>query len=59
MINTDETGHVRGGYIGENIRQLSVIIELTTLHDMPGLILLIDFEKAFDTVEWHFIDKAL
>jgi hypothetical protein len=27
--------------------------------DIPGLLLLIDFEKAFDTVEWSFIEKTL
>jgi hypothetical protein len=27
--------------------------------DIPGLLLLIDFEKAFDTVEWSFIGKTL
>jgi hypothetical protein len=27
--------------------------------DIPGLLLLIDFEKVFDTVEWSFIDKTL
>ena len=26
---------------------------------MPGLMLLIDFEKAFDTLEFHFVDKDL
>jgi hypothetical protein len=27
--------------------------------DISGLLLLIDFEKAFDTVEWSFIEKKL
>jgi hypothetical protein len=27
--------------------------------DRQGLLLLIDFEKAFDTVEWLFIEKTL
>ena len=26
---------------------------------MPGLLLLIDFEKAFDTLEWSYINKVL
>ena len=26
---------------------------------MPGLFMLIDFEKAFDTVSWNFIQDAL
>jgi hypothetical protein len=24
--------------------------------DIPGLLMLVDFEKAFDTVEWPFIE---
>lgn len=27
--------------------------------DIPGLLMLVDFEKAFDTVEWPFIEKTL
>ena len=26
---------------------------------MPGLLLFIDFEKAFDSLEWHFLEKCL
>ena len=59
LISSDQTGYVKGRYIGENIREISDIIHLTSLRDMPGLILLIDFEKAFDTLEWAFLDKAL
>ena len=31
----------------------------TQKQNLPGLILSIDFEKAFDTVSWKFIDKTL
>ena len=30
-----------------------------TKNSIPGLILLLDFEKAFDTLEWPFIEKNL
>ena len=28
-------------------------------HNKTGLLLLVDFEKAFDSVEWNFLKKAL
>jgi hypothetical protein len=28
-------------------------------NDMDGLLLLVDFEKAFDSIEWKFLQKAL
>ena len=31
----------------------------TEQHDIPGLLLLIDFEKAFDSLSWSFIHKVL
>ena len=34
-------------------------MQYTETNDIPGLLLMIDFEKAFDTVSWKFIDKTL
>ena len=59
IINRDQTGYLKGRYIGENIRTVSDLIEYTSLKQMPGIILLIDFEKAFDTINWTFILKSL
>jgi hypothetical protein len=28
-------------------------------HNKTGILLLVDFEKAFDSVEWKFLKKAL
>ena len=28
-------------------------------HQIPRLLLMVDFEKAFDSVAWSFIEKAL
>ena len=28
------------------------------MKDIPGLILFVDFEKAFDTLEWSFVENV-
>ena len=45
--------------IGENIRLVYDIMHYTEIIQVPGLLMLIDFEKAFDTVSWNFIQDAL
>ena len=59
LIDCDQTGYITGRYIGENIRTVSDVIEYLNANNKSGIILLIDFEKAFDTISWDFIDKAL
>ena len=59
LINTDQTGYIQGRYIGENIRTVSDIISYLKARGMSAVILLIDFEKAFDSVRWSFIRKTL
>ena len=50
---------MKGRFIGENVRLIDSIINYTDLHDIPGLLLFIDHEKAFDSLEWSFIFKTL
>ena len=59
LINNDQTGFIKGRYIGENIRLIDSVINYASAKNIPGLLLLIDFEKAFDTLEWSFIQKTL
>ena len=59
IINSDQTGFLKHRFIGENIRLLNYIISYTEKVEIPGLLLFIDFEKAFDTLEWPFIEKTL
>jgi len=47
------------GFIGENIRLIDGIIQYATQHNVPGLLLFMDFEKAFDSLEWPFILDTL
>ena len=59
IINSNQTGFIKGRYIGENIRLINDILEQTKAQDIPGILLLLDFRKAFDTVEWGFIQNTL
>ena len=59
MINADQTGYIKGRYIGENVRLISDIISYTAAKNLPGLAFFLDFEKAFDSIEWNFLFKVL
>ncbi len=59
IINEDQSAYIKGRYIGENIRTISDIIEYCKFKNLSGILLLIDFEKAFDTVRWNFINETL
>ena len=59
LIHDDQKGFLPGRFIGENTRLIYDIVYETKRLEIPGMILLIDFEKAFDTVSWSFIDKVL
>ena len=59
IINPDQTGFLKGRFLGENIRLIDEVIDYTEFKTIPGLLLFVDFEKAFDTLEWSFIVKTL
>ena len=52
LVHSDQTGFVKGRYIGQNRRLLNDLMEFTESNKLPGMLLFIDFEKAFDTLEW-------
>ena len=57
LINEDQTGFISGRFIGENTRTVYDLIEHCESFNKKGLILVLDFAKAFDTIEWHFINN--
>ena len=59
LINPDQTGFIKGRYIGQNIRLINDILEQTKLRNIPGILLQLDFQKAFDTIAWEFIQKTI
>lgn len=59
IISADQTGFIPGRYIGENTRLVYDMMSFTELQDIPGLLAMIDFEKAFDSVSWKYIQETL
>ena len=55
IIHTNQRGFIPGRYIGENIIE---ILSKPEIEDKPGLLISIDIYKAFDNIEWSFIQKA-
>lgn len=58
LINQDQTGFMSYKYIGENTRLIYDKMQYTEDEEIPGLLLLIDFKKAFDTLSWNFIQQT-
>jgi hypothetical protein len=52
-------GFMKERFIGECTRLICDIIEKCDESNIPGVLILLDFEKAFDSVEWNFICKSL
>ena len=59
IIHTDQKGFVSGRYIGEVVRNTYDVLEYAKSKNRAGLLLLIDFEKAFDSISHSFIIKCL
>ena len=59
LIHPDQKGFINNRFIGENTRLTYDIINECNNQKQRGLILLIDFEKAFDSISWEFITKTL
>ena len=59
LVSPEQTAYIKGRYIGENIRLLLDIIEYTQKRNKSGVLLFLDFRKAFDSLDWNFIQKCL
>ncbi|WP_419635460.1 reverse transcriptase domain-containing protein, partial [Thiolapillus sp.] len=59
LINEDQTGFMANRFIGDNIRLIHDLISYLHRTKLPGLLLCLDFEKAFDSVDWNFMFKVL
>ena len=59
IINPDQIGYMQNRYCGENVNLIADVIDYCKCKNVSCIILLADFEKAFDTVKWSFIKRLL
>ena len=59
LIHPDQSGFLKDRNIGSNIRLILDIIDYTDFNDIPGAILLINVEKAFDSINHDFLFQIL
>ena len=59
IIHYNQTGYVKDRFIGEAMRSIVDIMDFTDKENIPGSLLFIDFQKAFDSVEWEFLIESL
>jgi hypothetical protein len=59
IIHSDQNGFVSDRYIGEAVRTTYDIMDWAKENNKTGIVLLIDFEKAYDSISFNYINKVL
>ena len=59
LISAEQCAYVKGRNIFDAVRTIGDIMDYTKLYNLPGLMVTIDFEKAFDSLSWNFLFKTL
>ena len=59
LISKTQSGFLQGRFIGECTRLVYDVMHYCQEQNLDGLLMLVDFEKAFDSVSWNFLYKTL
>jgi len=59
IINDDQKAYIEGRQIIENVRLTEDIISMSDEFDSPGAIIFLDQQKAYDRVEWGYLEMCL
>ena len=58
-IGEEQAAFVKDRYIGDAVRTVADVIQFTKFSNIPGILLNIDFEKAYDSVDHGFFFKKV
>ena len=59
LIHQDQVGYLKGRQITDAVRAIADTIHYTDIKNNPGLLLFLDFCKAFDTINFEYVLKCL
>ena len=59
LIHEDRTGFVKDRFFGENVRLIQDVMDYLNNCNSTGIMVAIDFKKAFDSLEWLFIKLSM
>ena len=59
IIKHDQTAYVANRFLGESVRLISDVLEISQTLKLDGFLLTIDIEKAFDSVDHPFLFATL
>ena len=59
IIHPTQTGFMKNRYIGQNIMKLITLVEHCNRENKLAVVISLDYEKAFDKLEWKSIQIAL
>ena len=58
IISEDQVGYIKGRNVATTLRTIDDLIDFWNLKDKPGILLVLDFQKAFDTISKNFMSTA-
>ena len=59
VISTDQSGFMAGRSVTDNIRRVLDVMEYTKINNIAALIISIDFQKAFDRVDYDALFRCM
>jgi len=59
LVDISQTGFVKDRLIGDSIRVIIDLMDICKLKKQNITLMMIDFEKTFDTLNWNFLFKTL
>jgi len=59
LVHPNQVAYVKNRFIGEGIRTIDETMHYTKMKNIEAYAVAIDFEKAFDSVDWNYMWEAL